>query len=71
MLFQGRIERAFKRQAELNKERRRQESDEITPADLVEKGDFAAMVIAGLITILPVALLVLLVMSLAGWLFMK
>ena len=63
MLFQGRIERAFKRQAEL--------SDEITPADLMEKGDFAAMVIAGLITILPVALLVLLVMSLAGWLFMK
>ena len=71
MLFQGRIERAFKRQAELNKERRQRESDEITPADLMEKGDFAAMVITGLITILPVALLVLLVMCLAGWLFIR
>ena len=41
------------------------------PADLMEKGDFAAMVIAGLITILPVALGVLLIMSLAGWLFLR
>ena len=71
MLFQGRIERAFKRQAEQNKKRRQQENEEIPPADLMEKGDFAAMVIAGLITILPVALGVLLIMSLAGWLFLR
>lgn len=70
MLFRGRIERAFKRQAEQNKERREREDPELTPADLMEKGDFAAMVIAGLITIVPVALVVLLLMCLAGWLFL-
>lgn len=70
MLLQGRVDRALKRQAEQKKKGRRIEEEELVPADIMEKGDLPAMIIAGLITILPVALGVLLLMGLAGWLFM-
>lgn len=68
MLLQGKIDRALKRQSE--QKSRRIEEEELVPADIMEKGDLPAMIIAGLITILPVALGVLLLMGLAGWLFM-
>ena len=70
MLLQGRVDRALKRQAEQKKKGRRIEEEELVPADIMEKGDLPAMIIAGLITIFPVALGVLLLMGLAGRLFM-
>ena len=71
MLFQKRIGRAFQHQADQNKGRKENEDEEPRPSDLMEKGDLSAMIIAALITILPVALLVLLIMCLAGWLFIN
>lgn len=70
MLFQKRIDRAFRLQREQRKaDARRPEDDELTPADIMEKGDLPAMIIAALITIIPAALIVLLLLALAGWLF--
>ena len=69
MLFQKRLERAFRHQAETNKDR--DEPEELEPASLMEKGDLAAMIIAAVITILPAALLVLLLIAAAGWLFLR
>ncbi len=43
--------------------------DETPPIDVMEKGDFAAMLIAALITIVPVCLLVLAVLALVGYFF--
>ena len=72
MLFQKRIDRAFRHQAEKGKGRRGNEEkdNELRPSDIMEKGDLLAMIIAALITILPAALLVLLILAFAGWLFM-
>ena len=39
------------------------------PADMMEKGDLPAMLIAAMITIVPVCLLVLAVLALAGYFF--
>lgn len=69
MLFQKRIDRAFRYQSETKQNR--DEPEEQTPADLMEKGDLAAMILAALITIVPAALLVLLLMAAAGWLFLR
>lgn len=71
MLFQKRIDRAFRHQAEKNAGEKNSPDEELTPSDIMEKGDLPAMIIAALITILPVALGVLLLMCLAGWLFMR
>ena len=69
--FHGRYER-FR---QLQRERMGEEKlhapvrEELSPADRMEKGDTAAMLIAALITIVPVCLLVLFVLALAGYFF--
>ncbi len=66
--FFGRYERARK----LQKEKREQMPygrDETAPIEEMERGDLPAMLIAALITILPIALIVLAVLSIAGFLF--
>ncbi len=66
--FFGRYERARK----LQKEKREQMPygrDETAPIEEMERGDLLAMLIAALITILPIALIVLAVLSLAGFFF--
>ena len=40
-----------------------------TPADVMEKGDLPAMLIAALVTIVPACLLVLAVLALVGYFF--
>ena len=42
---------------------------ECTPADMMEKGDLPAMLIAALVTIVPACLLVLAVLALVGYFF--
>lgn len=80
MLFQKRIDRAFKCQAEMNKKRKEAKGKEYdphrsdtqpTPADLVEKGDLLALFISAMLVIVPVVLIVLLVMAGAAWLFLR
>ena len=80
MLFQKRIDRAFKRQAEMNREREEAKGKEYdprepdiqpTPADVMEKGDLPALLISALIVIVPVVLIALLVMAGAAWLFFR
>jgi len=66
--FFGRYERARK----LQKEKRGQMPfgrDETAPIEEMERGDLLAMLIAAMITILPVALIVLAVLSIAGFFF--
>lgn len=94
MLFQRKIDRAFKKLHEESdhpeidhfaKERRRRKMKMEDPEERrarealpsreeempeLEKNDFLAMVIAALITILPVALGVLLVIALVGYFFL-
>lgn len=70
MLFQSKIDRALAHQAQRSAMERRDEDNELTPSDIMEKGDLPAMIIAGLVTLLPAALGALLLMCLAGWLFL-
>ena len=59
MPFAGRIERAEKLSQEQAQLRRGKYDEEIIPADIMEKGDGLAMLIAALITIVPVCLIAL------------
>ena len=45
--------------------------DDVEIADLLEKGDLYALISSAMFTIMPVAILVLLIMVLAGMLFMR
>lgn len=63
MIFQKKIDRAFKK---LHEER--EESKEELPE--LEKNDFLAMVLAALITIIPAAILVLGGIALLGYFFL-
>lgn len=69
MPFAGRIERAEKLSREQAKLRSGRYDEEIAPADIMEKGDGLAMLIAALITIVPVCLIALAVLALVGYLF--
>lgn len=69
MPFAGRIERAEKLSREQAQQRMGRYDEEITPADIMEKGDGLAMFIAALITIVPVCLIALAVLALVGYLF--
>lgn len=71
MFFQKRIKRAFDYQAKKKEELPKSPDDDLRPIDVMEKGDLPAMIIAALITIVPIALGVVLLMSLAGWFFMR
>ncbi|MGN0997466.1 MAG: hypothetical protein ACI4PG_11215 [Candidatus Ventricola sp.] len=65
--FAGRMERA----AKLSRERaaRREGGDTTAPADSMEKGDGLAMLLAALITIVPVCLIALALLAGAGYWF--
>ena len=69
MPFAGRIERAEKLSSEQAKQRMGRYDEELTPADIMEKGDGLAMFIAAMITIVPVCLIALTVLALVGYLF--
>lgn len=47
------------------------QGDRPSIADEMEKGDMFALIFSAMITILPVAILVLLIMVLAGYLFLR
>ena len=69
--FEGKYERAhaFEKEQRDLRERRAGFGDDLTPSDLMEKGDGCAMVIAAFITIVPVGLLVLAVLAAVGYFF--
>jgi len=69
MPFAGRIERAEKLSREQAKQRMGRYDEEIAPADIMEKGDGLAMLIAAMITIIPVCLIAVAVLALVGYLF--
>lgn len=69
MPFSGRMERAQKLSREQAEHRRGRYDDEITPSDIMEKGDGLAMIIAAMITIVPVCLIALALLALTGYFF--
>lgn len=71
MPFEGKYERAHKFQKEQKalRERNSRYDDDLTPSDMMEKGDGCAMVIAALITIVPAALIVVALLAAAGYFF--
>ena len=71
MPFQGKIERAQNLQREQKRQHEHGTSmrDELSPSDLMEKGDGCAMVIAAMITIIPVALIVVVALAAIGYFF--
>lgn len=68
MFFQNKIDRAFNRTKGKNGES--DDENKKTPPVELEKHDFLAMVISAFIIIVPIALIVLLIISLAGYLFL-
>lgn len=68
MIFRGRYDRARKLQQEQQEGRQRAVDDDQIASKL-EKGDTAALIISALITILPVALVILGLLTLAGYFF--
>ena len=68
MLFNGRYEKQMQRIKDKNKESQRVYDVEDV-RNVLEKGDVPAMIIAALITILPVALVFLLAISAIGVFF--
>ncbi|MBQ7887958.1 MAG: hypothetical protein IJ313_13875 [Clostridia bacterium] len=71
MPFEGKFERAhkFEKEQKALREQHSRFGDEITPSDLMEKGDGCTMVIAAMITIVPIALIVIAVLAAAGYFF--
>ena len=69
--FEGKFERAhkFEREQREMRERRAGFGDDVSPSDLMEKGDGCAMVIAAMITIVPIALIVVVALAAAGYFF--
>ena len=77
MLLKSRYERAKKWQLE-QKAKREENSEyngeklyEPSIADEMEKGDMLALMISGVMTILPIVTVLLLIMVLVGFLFMR
>lgn len=68
MIFERKFERALKHMNEQTGESPKALEDE-NLSDKLEKNDALAMIISGLIVILPVALVVLLLVSAAGYFF--
>ena len=66
MIFQGKYDRAMKHLREKKAGSAREETE---LSQNMEKGDLAAMLIAAVIVILPVALIVLGIMAVAGYFF--
>lgn len=78
LMFRSRYERAKKWQLE-QKEKREKAFEEYngeklyeeSVEDVIEKGDMFALMISGILTILPVVILLLLIIVFAGLLFMR
>ena len=73
MLFQKKLDRARELRRErmgLDEEEENIEIERPPLKDEIEKGDMAAMLVSGCLTILPVCLLVLLLLCGGGWLFL-
>ena len=78
MLFEGKYNRARKLQRERaglpegeNMEYDGQKFYEPTIAENMEKGDMFSLMVSGVLTILPIALIILLAMVGAGFLFLR
>lgn len=71
MPFEGKFERAhqFEKEQKALREQHSRCSDELSPSDLMEKGDGCAMVIAAMITIVPIALIVVVALAAVGYFF--
>lgn len=69
MPFSGRIERAQKLEREQMLARSAGREEEAAPIDEMEKGDGLAMLLAALITFVPVCLVVLAILAGIGYLF--
>ena len=69
--FEGKFERAhqFEREQRERRDKSTGYGEDVTPSDLMEKGDGCAMVIAAFVTIVPVCLLVIGVLAAAGYFF--
>ena len=71
MPFEGKYERAAKFQKEQKAKRNfgSRYDEELSPSDLMEKGDGCAMVIAAMITIIPIAVLTVVALAAVGYFF--
>lgn len=71
ILFQRKYDRARAFQKEQRKKREGKNAgrDDVEMADLLEKGDTFALILSALLTIVPVALVVLAVLAAAGYFF--
>lgn len=78
MLLRSKYERAKKWQLEQKALREQQQQEyhgeklyEPSIADEMEKGDMLALMVSGVMTILPIVTILLLIMVLVGFLFMR
>lgn len=70
MLFRGRYDKQMERIKEKNKDTQRiYDVDDVR--NVMEKGDVPALIISALLVIVPIALLVLLVVSFIGFKFIS
>lgn len=71
MIFQKRVERAMEHtHAKAVEREAASPHPDVDVEDITEKGDLPAMMLAGVFTILPVAILVLAILVLAGYFFL-
>lgn len=70
MIFQKKVDRAMKHSHDRAKAQEGEGQPDLNPEDIMEKGDLPAMMLAGMVTILPVALVVLGILVLAGYFFL-
>lgn len=70
MIFQSKYDRAWKLQKEQNQKRKEESplmedtslEEEMTPGDIVEKGDILAMTLSAFVTFVPIVLVILLLL---------
>lgn len=69
--FEGKFERAhnFEREQRDRRESMMGGRDELSPSDMMEKGDGCAMLIAAMVTIVPACLIVVAILAAAGYFF--
>ncbi len=74
MMFKDKYDRAKKWQLEQKEKRESRQSQnkgyEVSPEDIMEKGDMLAMMISGIVTILPIVTLLLLLIVFIGMAFL-
>ncbi len=73
MMFKDKYDRAKKWQLEQKQKREEGRTDtgyELSPEDLMEKGDMLAMMVSGVLTILPIVTILLLLIVLIGMAFL-